>query len=80
MLGLVAIAAMYIYIFLTDANHWKVSLKAVPAESAETQINGNTEIKIETLPPEAEEKVKMDIEQQMPEGITVTESDGTDDE
>ena len=80
MLGLVAIAAMYIYIFLTDANHWKVSLKAVPAESAETQINGNTEIKIETLPPEAAEKVKMDIEQQMPEGITVTESDGTDDE
>ena len=52
----------------------------MPAESAETQINGNTEIKIETLPPEAEEKVKMDIEQQMPEGITVTESDGTDDE
>lgn len=27
--GLVAIAAMYIYIFLTDANNWKLSLKAV---------------------------------------------------
>ncbi len=32
--GLVAIAAMYIYVFLTDANHWRLSIKNDAATKA----------------------------------------------
>lgn len=37
--GLVAIAAMYIYVFLTDANHWKLSIKncGVASEKAKDE-------------------------------------------
>lgn len=35
--GLVAIAAMYIYVFLTDANNWKLRIKAVNIEHEEKQ-------------------------------------------
>ncbi len=77
--GLVAIAAMYIYIFLTDANHWKLSLKAVPADS-ETGDAGAAE----GTAPEAAVLKGADPEQAVPEEsepiITVMESDGSDDE
>ncbi|MCI8631695.1 MAG: undecaprenyl/decaprenyl-phosphate alpha-N-acetylglucosaminyl 1-phosphate transferase, partial [Firmicutes bacterium] len=76
MLGLVAIASMFIYIFLTDANHWKVSLKAVPAEMSGIQNEESAQQDADGTAEENEtEKTVKDYER-----ITVTESDGTDDE
>lgn len=38
-LGLIAIAAMYIYVFLTDANNWRLQIKAVNIAHEEKQQN-----------------------------------------
>lgn len=37
MIGLLGVAAMYIYIYLTDAKHWKISLKPNAAAKPEVQ-------------------------------------------
>lgn len=92
MLGLVAIAAMYIYIFLTDANHWKLSLKAVPTfENQEIQSGEETAVPDQNLQNPAlgtapieenkvEEPESVQKKNKDSEIITVTESDGSDDE
>lgn len=36
-LGLLAIASMYIYVFLTDANNWRLQIKAVNVQEEEKQ-------------------------------------------
>ena len=36
-IGLLGIAAMYIYVFLTDANNWRLQIKAVNIQHEEKQ-------------------------------------------
>ena len=83
---------MYIYIFLTDANHWKLSLKAVPTfENQEIQSGEETAVPDQNLQNPAlgtalieenkvEELESVQKKNKDSEIITVTESDGSDDE